>query len=96
MTLHKIRQAVGGKSIRIRVAEGADNHPSDHGQARLHVLVATAIVTNVGIGHHHELTMVGRVRKDLLVPGHTGVETELTTGFTEMSDRLSRDYGTIR
>ena len=44
---------------------------------RLHVLGVDPIVPDVGGGHGHDLTAVGGIGQDLLVPGHGGVENHL-------------------
>src|SRR5690625_263718 len=54
-----------------------------------------AVVPDVRIGHHHHLTVVARIGKDLLVAGHAGVEAELPAGGALNSDGCSVLYGSV-
>ena len=51
--------------------------PWSRGRSRLVVLGVHADVTDLRVGHHHDLTGVRRIGEDLLVAGQAGVEAHL-------------------
>ena len=52
--------------------QGTALHPSGFGG-----VVATAVVADERVGHHHHLARIGGIGDHLLVPGHAGVEDNL-------------------
>src|SRR5690606_19633131 len=64
-----------------------DDQPRDLRISRLLFQINGTVIADMGGGVYDDLTVVGRVCIDLLVPRHTGIEAYFTTGGAYMSDR---------
>ena len=56
----------------------------------------SAVIANVGVGHHHDLSMVGRIGEDFLVARHARVEAQLPAGFATGAYRKTIHHYTVR
>ena len=54
------------------------------------------VVADVRIGHRDHLAAVRRVRQDLLIPRHGGVEHHFADGFPRRAQRGALEHGPIR
>ena len=61
----------------------------------LHVLGIRAGIADVRISERDDLATVGRIREDLLVAGHRGVEDDFTDGLAVGTHRGALEYGAI-
>ena len=66
-----------------------DDEPFHPRPVRFYILGITAIIPDQGIGHGHDLAVIGRVGEDFLVAGHGGVEDDLPLGTAVVADGLS-------
>src|SRR5690606_20778723 len=53
--------------------------------ARLRLLISDAVIADMGIGGYHDLTIIGRIGKNLLVTGGAGIETDFASGGSDLS-----------
>ena len=58
-------------------AELANHEASDPGATALQILVVDPVIADFGVGHRHDLTVIGGVGKDLLITRHARVEDDL-------------------
>src|SRR5262249_26728580 len=73
----------------------AHDEPAHEGAARLDVLAVHSDVADLGVGHHHELALVRRVREDLLVAGHARVEDELADRLADGPEGTAAEDGAV-
>ena len=71
------------------------NEAGNFDAARLYFTGFGAVVANVCIGGHQQLTEVGRICKNFLVARHSGVETNFASGGANFSGSLPVVNGTI-
>jgi hypothetical protein len=93
--LQKIRQRCGGSIVRVVwlilfYEKGGGVDPG-----RLHVLGVNAVITDQRVGHGDDLAVVGRIRQDLLVAAHGGVEDDLADGLARAGERAAVKYGAV-
>ena len=85
--------------IRAVVAGRAAELPNDEafgvGPIRFHVVDRHAVVADVGVRHRHDLTVVARIGKDLLVAGHGGVEDHLADGASGIPEGVAAVHGAV-
>ena len=82
-------QALGAQpyievAVRPEIRRAGDVGPQDQaarrGPKRLHVFAVGADVADMREGERNDLTGIGRIGEDLLIPGHGRVETHLAHG----------------
>lgn len=78
-----------------RNIEIAANKTCDFDAFTLHFLIVNAVVTNVNIGGNEDLTSVGRICKNFLVTGHTGIEADFASGGADFTGGFTAKYGAI-
>ncbi len=86
-----LRPEAGGLGGVVPDHEGGGVRPG-----RLLVGAVDAVVPLLRVGHADDLPDVGRVREDLLVPGHRGVEDHLARGLAGRAERLALEGGPVR
>ena len=58
-------------------AQLANHEAADPGATALQILVVDPVIADLGVGHRHDLTVIGGVGQDLLITGHARVEDDL-------------------
>lgn len=61
----------------------------------LYFLIMNAVVADVNIGGNEDLTSIGRICKNFLIAGHTGIEADFTGGGADFSGGFTAKYGAI-
>ena len=92
---HPVFQRAVGQTVRIAMREGTYHQAGDHRTGGFHVDVHYPVVPDVGVGHHHDLPVVGRIRQDFLVARHAGVEAQLPARLASMPDGNAGHDGSI-
>ena len=92
---HVSFEALLGRLVRGAVGEGADDEAGHVGVVGLGGILEAAVVPDVGVRHHHDLTVVAGVGQDLLVPAHRGVEAELAPRLAARADGAAGDDGAV-
>ena len=59
---------------------------------RFHILVIYTVITDERISHGDDLTLIGRIREDLLIAGHACIEYYLSKLFTRRTERITSKY----
>jgi hypothetical protein len=62
---------------------------------RLHVLSVGTGIADMRVREGNDLPTVRRIREDLLVAGHCGIENDFTYGFAVGTDRGAMENGAI-
>ena len=65
------------------------------GMVSLLIIPIHAGVSQLGVGEGDQLPGIGRVRQDLLVSGHSGVEHDLTHHGAAVPERVTRENRAI-
>ena len=95
MLTQEIFQRPAGAIITHTAAEFADDEPANPGTATFGIVIVHAVVTNLRVGHCHDLAVVGRIGEDFLVSGHAGVENDLAIDFTRSAEGASREHRAV-
>ena len=66
-----------GAEVAHPAAELANHEASDPGATALQILVVDPVIADFGVGHRHDLTVIGGVGQDLLITRHARVEDDL-------------------
>jgi hypothetical protein len=77
------------------LAEIATHHALRPQARTLPVLVVHAVVADQRVREHQDLAAIGRVREDLLVPGHRGVEHDLAGGLDLGTETLAAEDASV-
>ena len=73
----------------------AHDEAGDLDRVGLGVVGMHPVVPDVGGGHRDDLSAVGRVGQDLLVPGHPGVEHGFTEHRAGGTDAAAAEHGPV-
>ena len=71
-------------------AQLADHKAPHPGPAALGIVVVDAVVSDLWIGHRHDLAVIRRVSEDLLIAGHARVEDDLAVDLTPCAKGSAR------
>src|SRR4029079_6116766 len=86
---------LGGSFPGIRNVERPADEAGDFNVLAFDFLGMNAVVPDVNVGGNEQLTEIGRICKDLLVPGHPGIKAKLTGGGADDPGCLPIKYGSI-
>ena len=90
--LEPLVQRLVGAVARGNGAQLADHEGLGPGATGLGVLFGDAVVADHGVGHQHDLAGIGRIRQDLVVARHRGVEDEVTALLAGRADAASFEH----
>src|SRR5262249_19375107 len=88
-------EPLAGAPARRPLAVFAHDETAYERSVRLDVVGVHADVADLGIGHRHELALVGGVGKDLLIAGHAGVEDQLADRLGGRAERTPPEHGAV-
>ena len=71
------------------------HQPGNLHRCRLVILGCGAVVADMGVGIHHDLTEVRWVGENLLVAGHSGVEADFTGGGAGLACTVAMENGAV-
>ena len=90
-----VGQRLGCPPVAVDPGAFTDHKALGKNAARFGVFVIDAVVSNKGIGHGDDLSMVGGVGQNFLISGHGGVENQLTVEFSRSGKRLAFKAGAV-
>ncbi|MCY1433135.1 hypothetical protein D9M71_491560 [compost metagenome] len=89
--LEVLRQRLGVTPVAGQQRQVTDDQASRPDAVRLGIFRGSTGVADVRVGQGNDLLRVGRVCKDFLVAGHSGVEYHLTNGLTVGTDSFTAE-----
>src|SRR5204863_7291034 len=70
----------------------AGHEPLDPHLARLPVFFVDPVIPDVRVGHRDDLPLVGRIRQDLLLARHRGIEDDLAGPLPVRAEGAAREH----
>ena len=87
----EVGQALDALPVARLVAHVVHDEAGEVQAVGLHVLLVDAVVAHLRVGERHDLARVGRVRDDLLIAHHRGVEHDLAEGLPLGAGRAPKE-----
>ena len=93
--LQKVGQGTHGAPVGGRLAALLDDEGRGVDLAGLHVFGIDPVVADQGPRHAHHLAVIGGIGKNLLIPGHAGVENDFPAALAGAGKGTSFKYKTV-